>query len=316
MLPYIVGSRSFRLSCISVIATIVMPILASGSGSVEVVDISQAGHTQNASPKQPSNYGCPPATTYMILRNEAVAICCPGDESCNGGTSAQGISPPTATSAASMNLANLCSSVHSSFPAKKCNPFPGRAVVAGFFPGVVVGSLGALLVLFCLRKRLNHRYPTDTRTLSHRTARSGPSLGDISGPIPSTEEPYVRTDFLRHTQNSNNRRSRIDSTGMRMERLSGHSANPSSLYSLPIRLPPVALGRGSAETSERYTTITTGTNDSMSDNGEDMMSSRMVKRSRSQDSLLDPFLRYYQQVPSPSLEGGFQMPSRHRVLEV
>ncbi|ESZ92170.1 hypothetical protein SBOR_7427 [Sclerotinia borealis F-4128] len=65
---------------------------------------------------------------------------------------------------------------------KTSEKFPIDAILVGFFPGLALGVLLALLGVCCIGRR----------KASHR--KSGSSFGNISDPVPTSD---VRTDFLR-----------------------------------------------------------------------------------------------------------------------
>lgn len=65
---------------------------------------------------------------------------------------------------------------------KTCNKFPIDAILVGFFPGIALGVILALLsVCFLGRRKESNR-------------KSGSSFGNISDPVPTSD---IRTDFLR-----------------------------------------------------------------------------------------------------------------------
>ncbi|RDW68513.1 hypothetical protein BP5796_09170 [Coleophoma crateriformis] len=69
---------------------------------------------------------------------------------------------------------------------KSCNAFPAGAVLAGFFPGLMLGVLltvASICIMGAARRRRNQVKRS-----------SSPSFGNISDPQPSSD---IRTDFLR-----------------------------------------------------------------------------------------------------------------------
>jgi hypothetical protein len=157
--------------------------------------------------------------------------CCPFGYTCDATTvdchlitntsslnpsSSSSSSTPTASSVASS--ASTASSVHPSSSATaaasngtgidsnhppvtaQCTRFPGAAVAAGFFPGMLAGALLALLGVICLGKP-RHKSPSaasspPSKFSSHSRVRSrdGAIIG-VSDPIPISQA--ARSDFLR-----------------------------------------------------------------------------------------------------------------------
>ncbi|PGH01936.1 hypothetical protein AJ79_07767 [Helicocarpus griseus UAMH5409] len=79
--------------------------------------------------------------------------------------------------------------------------FPLRAVLAGLFPGLIVGVLIALVAV-CLHRRRqanHHSAPSPVAKFGHFREKSfEKGVISISDPIPSAAQDSVRTDFLRH----------------------------------------------------------------------------------------------------------------------
>ena len=134
-----------------------------------------------------------------------------------------------------------------------CPSFPGKAIVAGFFPGLFAGLLLAAVIFFIHRKRQSARSsstpsssfgslplkrpPSNGSTNGNGSGNSNSSarglgLGlEISEPIPSNETSY-RTDFLlqsRARSGPSRSRSVLQRTGSRVRSLfSATSASPSA----------------------------------------------------------------------------------------
>ncbi|KAL2216708.1 hypothetical protein M432DRAFT_622140 [Thermoascus aurantiacus ATCC 26904] len=129
--------------------------------------------------------------------------------------------------------------------APQCLSFPVKAVVAGFFPGMICGVLAALITMICLKRRRKSRLSTSSK-ISHLTQpSSGGTLLGISRPIPS-EEYSFRTDFLRRNRDSDSSRytkSTLRRTGTRMKSIFGASlrSNRSVLEKSPPPPPPSLL---------------------------------------------------------------------------
>lgn len=78
-----------------------------------------------------------------------------------------------------------------------CPEFPGGAVAAGFFPGMVAGILMGMA--FCYwqnRRQQKNNYPSGNGHFRHRSDDN--MILSISDPIPTSAQDSVRTDFLRH----------------------------------------------------------------------------------------------------------------------
>ena len=135
----------------------------------------------------------------------------------------------------------------------KCDPFPGKAVVSGFFPGIVGGVLVTFLALYSVRwwtkssaARKNRAVRASTSTTSSlssltvgprpstTTTAGGGSLV-ISGPISIPDSPSVRTEFLRRSDNSESRRP----AGISGQREKSHSPPiPNSVRYTALQVPP------------------------------------------------------------------------------
>ncbi|KAJ5715252.1 uncharacterized protein N7483_012433 [Penicillium malachiteum] len=92
--------------------------------------------------------------------------------------------------------------------------YPTKAVLAGFFPGAIFGTILALLISTCIRRRTQKK-----RDLAESEAAKVPRNWSISSPIASEDASY-RTDFLlrstddRHTSmSSRSMRSMLNRSG-------------------------------------------------------------------------------------------------------
>ncbi|OKL56415.1 hypothetical protein UA08_08113 [Talaromyces atroroseus] len=98
--------------------------------------------------------------------------------------------PTTATAAATSDASVNSTQTQT---AATCQEYPAKAVVAGFFPGAIAGSLVAAIIVMCRRRSAQHEGET-TNQKSHRSSR-GAIIG-ISDPIPDEDNGSFRTDFL------------------------------------------------------------------------------------------------------------------------
>lgn len=197
--------------------------------------------------------------------------CCPFGYTCQNNmcqidkdTSATSGSPPSASSTASSSATTSStatttpstSSTPTPIPAgsginstvaqtTKCPSFPGCAVAAGFFPGLIAGALLALLFVICLGKRHRDRpnSSSSSKKFGHYRNRSadGAIIG-VSEPMPSHAQSSVRTDFLRRDQQDLGPKGRLQRTGSRVKSWfsthSGHN-NPYNRnnYEMPAQPP-------------------------------------------------------------------------------
>ena len=103
------------------------------------------------------------------------------------GSSHAPTSKPT-TSTARQQAAATSTSCPS--PTAHCNKFPYQAILAGFFPGMLLGAILTILAIICLGRRRS----SDKSDLSSVTAT-------VSDPIYQPQGSY-RTDFLRRESKS------------------------------------------------------------------------------------------------------------------
>ncbi|KAJ5915806.1 hypothetical protein N7454_010947 [Penicillium verhagenii] len=144
------------------------------------------------------------------------------------------VSSGSSVSAASVNADSTSSS--NSTTATACAAFPSKAVVAGFFPGVLFGAFAALLISTCIRHRAEKKHlaeiDQDTKASAHNwssRSSSGAVLG-ISSPIASEDASY-RTDFL--LRNPDSKRSSMSSRSMR-SMMNRSSSRVRSLFSTGV----------------------------------------------------------------------------------
>ena len=143
--------------------------------------------------------------------------CCPFGYTCNNGNCLLSIDSSvgfhqfgTSTTAPSNSTASPSATATSpsgidstkSQTSNSCSKFPGAAVAAGFFPGMLAGALVAiLLVLFCGRRNTQDSRPGSdgsSNYRSHKHSYSYDNKYDISDPIPM-ESQSARSDFLGRT---------------------------------------------------------------------------------------------------------------------
>ncbi|KAI9818028.1 MAG: hypothetical protein M1827_000652 [Pycnora praestabilis] len=82
-----------------------------------------------------------------------------------------------------------------------CDAFPAKAVVAGFFPGMILGALLAALAFCLLRRTKKNRQSGD---FGHVSAT-------VSDPIYQPQQTAMRSDFLRRGSASDQRSSKVRS---------------------------------------------------------------------------------------------------------
>lgn len=139
------------------------------------------------------------ASTENVELPKCGAQCCPLGYECNNGMCAASTAKPTpsatstpsATNPSSVSQTSACSSV----PAVQPSPnFDGKSFAAGFFPGIVIGALSVIALMWIIKRRREadkNRYSGD---FGH-VART------ISDPI---YDPMIaaRTDFIRRGSQS------------------------------------------------------------------------------------------------------------------
>lgn len=163
-------------------------------------------------------------TTRLKDKQQSCGIntCCPFGYSCdndsqcviNKATSSTGATTTSASTSSTSTTSTTkpsATGIDSTKPAAAentplCPRFPGGAVAAGFFPGMLVGAVMALIGVICLGRR--HReedrpYSKDSGWSSlhkhsnsyTRGRKAGGTITGISGPIPM--QGGARTEFLR-----------------------------------------------------------------------------------------------------------------------
>ncbi|KAI1926591.1 hypothetical protein LOZ58_003182 [Ophidiomyces ophidiicola] len=126
------------------------------------------------------------------------------------------LSSATSTSAALSSTSTSTSSTAAETPvhtpntdvspcqAPGCPSFPGGAVAAGFFPGLIAGLLLGLAFYFLQKRRANRTPPASSKPGPFRQRSDDNMILHISDPIPSSAQGSIRTDFLRHQGSSEN----------------------------------------------------------------------------------------------------------------
>lgn len=168
-------------------------------------------------------------------------------------TATVSLSAPTSTTAAAASPA-LSSSTTEAQVSATCQEFPAKAVVAGFFPGLISGALAAAIIFLCRRKSKSEEIVK--QKAQHISPRPPPI--EISDPIPADENSFCRTDFLlqrfsgRYPSNPRSK-SVLQRTGTRVKSFFGTSESPqwnsASPPPMPTHIPvtpPQQTGRPSA----------------------------------------------------------------------
>ncbi|CAI6341643.1 unnamed protein product [Periconia digitata] len=127
------------------------------------------------------------------------ASCCPPGYTCNGNIciaskqkpSSSSSATPSATKPASASQTDECPPVPTAHAAPS---FDGKAFAAGFFPGIVVGALGVIGLMWIIKKRKK----TDEKRYSGDFGHVARTISDpIYNPMYSD-----RTDFIRRPSHS------------------------------------------------------------------------------------------------------------------
>lgn len=149
-------------------------------------------------------------------------------------------------------------------PIPSCPKFPVVAVAAGFFPGILMGSILALAALMCYKRRKDTqpRPASEQSKFTHFRKRSidGVEVA-ISDPIPSDAQDPARTDFLLHNnslrpENDHDSGSRFYRTSARIRSFFGGKPEPASRAppKLSITPPDQSCSRPmSSESVKRFT---------------------------------------------------------------
>lgn len=132
-----------------------------------------------------------------------------------------------------------------------CPTFPGGAIAAGFFPGLITGALITLLAMICIGQRRQKKASQrkyQSKSGHFRSRSSDSAIINISDPMPGQIDNSVRTDFLRHTPSydgdasSNYSKSRFHRTGSRVKSFFNASPKPNytpKAYQNPNPPPPI-----------------------------------------------------------------------------
>ncbi|KAI4137570.1 MAG: hypothetical protein L6R39_007206 [Caloplaca ligustica] len=122
-------------------------------------------------------------------------------KSASASASASSTSKPTTSTSKS---ASAASQTASATPVTHENKFPAAAVLAGFFPGLLLGALLTVAIIICLGRRRANREEKDGDFGSVAATVSDPIYQDSNG---------FRTDFLRRESKTkySNRTSRVRS---------------------------------------------------------------------------------------------------------
>ncbi|KAI9676250.1 MAG: hypothetical protein M1829_003079 [Trizodia sp. TS-e1964] len=136
----------------------------------------------------PRGYSCDPNST----------ICTTVDGSATNSSSTTSSRPSSAASSTPTSLAPSLAPISSSngtiaAPSSSCSddPFPAKAVVAGFFPGLLLGAFLAVGISFLISRRQKRSASPDFGSISAR----------VSDPI-YNDQGAIRTDFLRRSSPS------------------------------------------------------------------------------------------------------------------
>ncbi|KAL8653660.1 MAG: hypothetical protein Q9226_003759 [Calogaya cf. arnoldii] len=177
--------------------------------------------------------------------------CCPKGYDCSGGNClmrpadsysakpASSTAAPKSTSAAASaskpsptgDRSAAASAEAAGTPEKRQNNFPPAAVLAGFFPGLLLGGLLTVAVIICIGRRRAKREEKDGDFGSVAATVSDPIYQDTNG---------FRTDFLRRESKTkySNRSSRVRSLfSLRSPTLKGNNSDNYGRSVLP-KTPP------------------------------------------------------------------------------
>ncbi|BAE56487.1 unnamed protein product [Aspergillus oryzae] len=140
--------------------------------------------------------------------------------------------------------------------AAACPSFPTQAIIAGFFPGAILGAVLASAAMFCWRRRRNGPKNSHGKLPRHNSVYNSTPFS-ISHPIPSEESSY-RTDFLLGRSHRSSSRSVLHRTGTRVKSLFGSTPktvihNLDNIPKVPITPPPQARRQPSTESIKVYT---------------------------------------------------------------
>ncbi|KAL4990194.1 hypothetical protein BDW68DRAFT_154747 [Aspergillus falconensis] len=122
----------------------------------------------------------------------------------------------------------LSNNLSAADPESSCPSFPTNAVLAGFFPGAVFGTVAALLITVCISRHRQSNLPPGEKVALNTFRKSTGTLIGISEPIVSDESSF-RTDFLLSTnakRNSEGSRSVLSRSRSRVKSLFTSSPKP------------------------------------------------------------------------------------------
>jgi hypothetical protein len=129
--------------------------------------------------------------------------CCPMGYSCKSGmcfkdTTSPSPSPtstrpsPSATKPAAASQTSACAAA----PVQSQSGFDGRSFAAGFFPGIVIGALSCIGLMWVIKKR------RETQAKERYSGDFGHVSRQISDPIYDPSQHTARTDFMRRGSHS------------------------------------------------------------------------------------------------------------------
>ncbi|KAL8673466.1 MAG: hypothetical protein Q9168_002133 [Polycauliona sp. 1 TL-2023] len=183
------------------------------------------------------------------LQTCGTSTCCPKGFDCSGGNclmrlslvSSSSATPASSTAAASSTSkpsstsskpasASQTSAEANASSEKDHTGFPVAAVLAGFFPGMLLGALLTVAVIICIGRRRAKREEKDGDFGSVAATVSDPIYQDTNG---------FRTDFLRRESKTkySNRSSRVRSLFSRSPTLKNNSPDDYGRHVLP-KTPP------------------------------------------------------------------------------
>ena len=227
-------------------------------------DLTSQPSTCGAGTCCPAGYTCDSSGSVCNLNIQSSSPSTSSTPTSSGstasGTPTRAISTSSATSTPSSGASS-----QSSVSAAACNPYPLPAILAAFFPGLVIGIIATILVIMCCGKR--------NRDTKRTSGDFGHINATVSDPI-YQDAGATRTDFLRReskTKNSAPSTSRVRSLFSRSPsiarpRLSDEAVprtpenrprREPSMESITIYSPPDGrFGGSGSDAGSRQTTIT------------------------------------------------------------
>ncbi|EMD90899.1 hypothetical protein COCC4DRAFT_194732 [Bipolaris maydis ATCC 48331] len=195
-------TSSPRLSRLSVLCLFIFFITATQASALFVRQAETCGgnaELQQCGGDFPSSFCCPKSSTCMNLNSGSVksVICCPAGSDCSY------IQPTTC------DVTQLNATLHpenqmhlsetddcpASAPVETGSSFDGRSFAAGFFPGLVIGALSTLALLWVIKKR------RESQSKERYSGDFGHVARQISDPI-YDPQLAARTDFMRRGSRS------------------------------------------------------------------------------------------------------------------